>query len=157
LSRWALWLTAAAFVLRIGSIGLTWQRQNTALLEPEIALYAQIPENARVFPLFQWSSDAAENKFERPVYHFISWASVKRDAIVPTNFTIEGQHSVVERPGYWFETPSFDRPDAFAWDKISQNYDVVWFFGTDQTVLGQLETRWPRIAQSGKARLYRVR
>ena len=150
-------LAGAVCIIRLGSIAWAWRQQNSLLLDSQIALFENIPRKARVYPIFEGSSDARENKFERPLYHFISWATVHRDAIVPTNFTIRGQHPVVERAGFWFREVPFDETAAaFEWGEVFQNFDIIWFYGTNSGVLEKLESRCRIIALSGKARLYQV-
>jgi hypothetical protein len=146
-----------ALMLRVGHVAWTWQQQNQRLLEPSVSIFEHIPRNATVYPIWELSRDAGEAKFELPMYHFISWASVTRGAIVPTTFTAEGQQPVVNRPEYRYRGFSFENhtPDG-GWEEVFRNYDVVWFYGTDPVIKTLLEARCLMIFENGKQHLYRV-
>ena len=154
--RLATGIALAVLTFRIGTIAQEWRREARLIME-NIALLDQIPRNARVYPIFEGSRDPAEGKRERPLYHSVSWATVHRDAIVPTTFTVRGQHPVNERDGFWFKeyNPEIS-PDAFDWGPVFKNYDVIWYFGSNPAVTSHLEPECTLLAANDRAKLYRV-
>ena len=161
--RIAFSIAMAALLLRIAFVDWVWVRQDRLIAE-NVSLFEQIPRHARVYPIFTFAPESASyrisaGKFERPLYHAISWATVNRDAIVPTTFTVPGQHSVVDRKGFWFqEYLPADPAASFDAAHVFENYDVIWFFGDNEDVIRNLNEQCDLIGSSGaKSRLYRIR
>jgi hypothetical protein len=149
-------LALAALIMRLGLVAWTWQGQDR-LMAANIEFFDNVPRGARIYPIFEFSSDLREGKFERPLYHIVSWATVRRDAIVPTNFAVKGQHPVVERDGFWFKEfqPGITL-GSFDWEPVFGKFDIIWFFGTDRKVIERIKPRCELIGTTGKASLYRV-
>jgi hypothetical protein len=159
--RAAFLLALTALLLRVGYIGWVWSGEDR-LMAQNVEFFNNIPIGARVYPIVssgpgRLTAGLNQGKFERPLYHAISWATINRDAIVPTNFTIRGQHYVIERDGFWFrEYYPDDSPDKFDWPSVFRNYDVVWYYGSDTAILRHLSANCQLIAENGKSHLFRV-
>ena len=159
--RLALALALAALLFRTAYTGWVWTRQDQLIAE-QVALFDRIPVAARVYPVVALSSEhytagLNQAKLERPMVHVLSWATVRRDVITPSNFTVKGLHYVFEKEGYWSREYDASAPSgSFDWDLVFRNYDFVWYFGPDDAILRQLAPHCEQIAETGKARLLRV-
>jgi hypothetical protein len=158
--RWAFGLALAALIFRIAFISWIWTGQSRLIAE-SVRLFDQIPIGARVDPMVGFDTGYSGSglnraKFELPLVHVISWATVHRAAVVPGNFTVRGQHLVIERPGYALpEADHSKQPGSIDWDSVSRDFDLIWYFGNDAALLRQLE-RCQLIAATGNSRLYRI-
>lgn len=145
-----------ALLTRAGYCGWVWKEQSD-LIAGQVAFLDEIPEGSRVYPVLHFPDNLKANKFVRIVTHVPDLATVERDAIVPTTFTVAGQHSVVERIPLWCQNrvdPAHQK--NIDWDRVAREYDVVWQYGQDPAVRAILDQRFHLIGEYGDARLYRV-
>ena len=149
----------AALVLRIGYIGSVWIQQD-GLIASNVEFFDQIPIGARVYGIVtlgptKLTVGLNQAKLERPLIHALGWATIRRNILTPSVFTVEGQHPVFERTGQWAFSGGAV-PDASGWNQILRNYDFIWYYGTDQDVLRQLHLYGKLVGTNGKGSLYRI-
>lgn len=150
-----------AFVVRIAFCGWVWTRQSE-FIGGHVAFLNAVPAGARVYPMMHFSDDAKANKFDRVLRHVPDLATVQREAIVPTTFAVPGQHSIVERTPRWYRLPAdLAHPEAFDWERVAKEYDVIWQFGADPALRSLLDSRFQLLGQylpgqPEEARLYRI-
>ena len=147
-------LALLALAARICFCGWVWSRQSE-LIAGHAAFLDQIPEGARVYPLAHFPENSAANKFERVLQHVPDLATAQRRAIVATTFAVPGQHSIVERTPRWYQT-NIDpaHPEAFDWERVAKEYDVIWQYGPDAALRAVLDARFRLAGEHGDARLY---
>ncbi len=137
--RWAFYLAAALFIVRIATTATAWHDQSQQL-EQALAGLEDIPRGAVVagavaVPAGRWGIE--------PLEHAPSYATVRRDALVNSHFAIPGVHMLQlrgDREG--FIDPSqrvqlFDDARAdLAGFEPARSADYLWYFGrTEPTSL----------------------
>ncbi|HET7456041.1 MAG TPA: hypothetical protein VFJ74_00190 [Gemmatimonadaceae bacterium] len=116
----------AVLAARVGYLWYEWERFEPAERRA-LALLDQVPEGARIFPIFSPGGGADQQKRERVFRHFVHYATVRHDAFVPSLFALRGQQPLVFRdppPGDMAnESPAVSRESL-------AGYDYVWSCGT---------------------------
>jgi hypothetical protein len=149
-------IAVSALLARVAFCGWVWRSQSD-FVAGHVDFLNTIPVGARVYPILRLPDDPKTNKFERVLIHIPDLATVLRNAIVPTTFAVVGQHSLVERKPLWFRDIDRAQPQAFSWNKLEQEYDVIWQYGQDHSLRTVLDSRYHLAGQHGDARLYRIR
>ncbi len=134
LPRWVLWLAPALFLLRLGVTSLGWQ-EDSQRLERDLAALEFMPEGARVagasaYFTGRWGPDSTE--------HAPSYATVHRDALVNTHFSLPGVHMLsVKGAGPEFADPS-QRVAVLPGEAVdlsshppAAQADYLWYFGAN--------------------------
>lgn len=146
-----------AFLVRVVFCSWIWVRQSE-FMAGHAAFLNRIPEGARVYPLVSLPEDWKARKFERVMIHVPDLATIQRQAIVPTTFTVTGQHTVVDKIPRWYQNNiNPTQPEAFNWALVAKEYDVIWQYGSDTALRTVLQDRFTLLGQYGEARLYQTR
>ena len=94
LERFLLGAAALMFVLRLASVGVSWQASEREY-RPILAALDQLPTGAR---LAVAAPPEAVNVQATPLLHLPALAAADRDAFVPTLFAIPGQQPIALKP-----------------------------------------------------------
>lgn len=137
------------YVVRTGVIALQW-RQFDARASRIVKLFDCIPQQVRVYPAFfseRGGFDAA--KADQTLLFTVCYATVTRNAYVPTVYAIRGQQPLIDK-----RDPDFQR-----WKPASaaamRNYDYVWAYNPPPEFLAQLEKSAILVAHVDESSLWR--
>jgi hypothetical protein len=146
--------------VRVAFIWRTW-----VTLDQRIATHVEglkkLPVGARVYPIFELQGTKQEQKVGRSLNHVVHYATVYRDAFVPTLFSWKGQVALLFRKMPRYIGATEWRPEEWAqladqWMPLLSNYDYVWVHGVDPKVEELLRTRCTKIDESGTFSLWQV-
>jgi hypothetical protein len=107
-----------------------------------------------VYPLVVTSSDRERGKRERAFDHVAHYATIERQAYVPTLFAYEGEQPLRIRNPRPFATPLHE--DRGAWLRVLEHYDYVWTYGVDAETRRLLAERCAPVESSDGFTLWRV-
>ncbi len=121
-------LLVAALCLKLFGLWGSWTEQSREIACSVRAL-ATVEEGARILPITLRSTDPTEDKRQRGLIHSAHYATVLREALVPSLFTYASQQ-IVRLKG-----PSTGRiaalsetadPASVDWTAIQDGYDYLW-------------------------------
>jgi hypothetical protein len=121
-------LLVIALCLKLFGVWGAWAHQSR-----EIACSVRALEHAeagaRIFPLYLRSPDRAEDKRQRGLIHVAHYATLLRQAYVPSLFTYTSQQLVQMRrasPAAATILPEMADPGGLDWSAIRKEYDYIW-------------------------------
>ena len=116
-------------VFRIGMIGIYWHGIDAEISE-QVALFAEFPEEAKVYPIVKIADSADEKKRELPLFHAIGYAVIDRRIYTPTLMSVRGAQSAAlhdaARVTFHADPAPFLPADQVDWDLIFANHDYSW-------------------------------
>ena len=126
-------------------------------MREQLALLAETPAGARLYPIPWFTGDAAQAKREQHILHAPHYTTTDNSVYVPTLLEVRGQQPIALRSPPWYRSVRPGTPASQApWDKILGNYDFVWTYGVSQDFESVPIQRCELIAKQGKGRLYRT-
>ncbi|MBA3973602.1 MAG: hypothetical protein C0504_05195 [Candidatus Solibacter sp.] len=153
----AIALALGVFLARQAEIGFTW-RAGQHLMREQLALLAELPAGAKLYPISWFTGDAAQAKREQHLSHLPHYATIGKQVYVPTLLAVRGQQPIALRNPPWYRSVRPGTAAAAApWQSILGNYGFVWTFGVTADYDALLGARCELIGARGKGRLYRVR
>lgn len=152
----ALTVVAVALLgLRIADVTAGFH-QEVPLMNSLATSVADIPPNARVFPIVEVDED--NDPIQRPFAHYWAYATIRRGAFAPYLFDIPGQmplritSSPYAPEGFW-DLRYANSPD---WPQVREEYDYIWAYN-----VARFDPAIEKIAdpvyRSGVLELYRIR
>lgn len=127
----------------------------------EVEKLNELPSGAVVYPMFVRSENREQGKLERSMEHIVLYATIYRQALVPTLFSQRGQVNLVfrSRPDYVEAT----NQQSEEWLQLSNRwmpylseYDYVWGQGVHGELEQLLRTRCTKVNESDAFSLWRV-
>lgn len=132
---------------RIASIGYSW-RQLDQQTSGAIALLKTLPEGARVYPA---TCAHCENKMQYGLHHEILYATVYRQAFVPSLLALGSQEILLFR-----QPAKVEEAGAAGWTSLLTDYDFVWSYVIPDKAERDLEKTCALISREGDFALWRV-
>jgi hypothetical protein len=131
-------------------IASEWLPQDRELAA-QVAMFEQLPDGARLYPLVAQAGDAA-SKRDRCMWHAAHYATVVRHACSPGLLAYPGQQPIRYR-----QAPPWLHSGAHVeWERIFNNYDYIWCYkAPDYGAF--LEQRCTVIASSANGVIFRVK
>lgn len=146
--------------VRVVLIWRTWVDLDTRIAA-HVERLKELPSGASIYPIFVLPDDRQQAKVERSLLHVVHYATIYRDALVPTLLAVPGQ-----QPLLFHTTPTYIAPSerqAEQWVQLSgewlpllTNYDYVWGHRLDQRLEELLRQRFTKIEEWGAFSLWRA-
>lgn len=121
-------LLVIALCVKLFGVWGAWAHQSREIACSVRAL-ENVEEGSRIFPLYLRSSSRTTDKNERGQIHVAHYATVLRQAYVPSLFTYASQQMVKmrrHRTGPRTIYPDDVDPDSLNWPAIREGYDYIW-------------------------------
>lgn len=145
--RWLLLGWLALSVVRLGVIWDTWRqldKRTTVMIDVINAL----PVGSRIYPALCMD---CETKPERGLHHAILYATVYRDAFVPSLLALESQEVIQ------FRRPAIiQEPGTPGWTSRLSDYDFVWSYAIPANAQQDLERCCKLILRGNGFRIWEV-
>lgn len=159
-ARLLLLLLLSLASIRVVFIWRTWVNLDKRIAA-EVEVLKQLPSGATVYPIFVRSESRQEQKVERSLVHIVLYATIYRQALVPTLFTQEGQVNIAFRYKPNYTQPPHQQPEEWVqrsneWMPYLGAYDYVWSYGVQGELDHLLRKRCMKIHEAGAFSLWRV-
>ncbi len=150
-------LVLVLFIGRIGAMTWYWQKADALGVEQR-GLLRKLPEGSRLFSLVFRPAHRSDRKIVQPLAHLSGYATIDRQVIAGSTFTVKGQQPLQRRIPLWFHdvNPGVSL-QYFNWVAILANYDHIWAYSLPTDFADYLRQHCDLIAQSGKGELYGIR
>jgi hypothetical protein len=154
-ANWIAVLAVALTVLRVFNVATGFQQETQRNVAMNRGI-AQIPRNAKVFPLVDTCKD--DDPLDYYYVHYWAYAVIRRGAISPYLFDIPGQTPmrIAWEPymsdGYWGHCYDVE-PD---WNQVVADYDYIWSYGDQRYQRGINEVA-DKVFDDSPLLVYRVR
>jgi hypothetical protein len=131
-------------------------RREAPLMNGLSASVADIPRNARVFPVVEVAED--NDPIQRPFAHYWAYATIRRGAFTPYLFDIPGQMPlrITSAPyapdGFW----DLKYPDSPDWPQVRKGYDYIWAYNVARFAPA-IDQIADTVYRNGDLVLYRIR
>jgi hypothetical protein len=169
----------ALVVFRIGMIGYYWHAIDAELSE-QISLFAEFPEEAKVYSIVKVAESPDDKKRELPSFHAICYAVVDRRIYTPTLLAFRGHNPlrykipvrvtshvgdavagfVTSIPRYRIKSHADPDPflsaDEVDWNAICANHDYLYCLRVPDDYRRELEKRCTLVGEKGAASVWRV-
>jgi hypothetical protein len=140
-------------LLRVGLVAAHWQRQEEAATR-QVAALSSVQPGARILPWFVPARDPQVARRERGMTQLVHYATIHRDAFVPSLFALPGQQPLVFRNPREYR-PGTNRTQQLPADLLA-SYDYVWSHGVRGTALSTLERTCAPIVRDGPYMFCRI-
>ncbi len=138
--------------VRVVFIWGTWVK-----LDKRIAVHVehlkQLPSGTTIYPIFVLPEDRQEAKVARSLDHVVHYATIYRQAIVPTLLAVQGLQPLLFRAWPGYAAPYQRQAEEWVqlsdqWMPLLANYDYVWGHGLDGRLEELLRKRFIKIGES---------
>jgi hypothetical protein len=148
LARWALVCFLGLTLARLGVITWEWTRAS-GQIAAQVALLDRVPVGARIYPAVMEPDVSDYSKRDRCCFHAVHYATIRRQAFVPTLFAYPFQQPIrLKSP----PTGAGGRPLT---DRV-RGYDYAFCFDVPPSETALLAQYCTRIGEAGGATLYRL-
>ena len=146
--------------VRVVFIWRTWVK-----LDKRIAVHVehlkQLPSGTTIYPLFVLPNDRQDAKVARSLDHVVHYATIYREAVVPTLLAVQGLQPLLFRAWPGYAAPSQRHAEEWVqfsdqWMPLLANYDYVWAHCLDERMEELLRQRFTKIGESDAFTLWRV-
>ncbi len=146
---------------RIGMIGYYWHRIDAELRE-QVALFADIPVQAKVYPMVKIADAPDEKKRELPLFHAICYAVVDRQVYTPTLVAFAGHNPLrykesPPRVKLHLDPAPFLSADQVDWELILATHEYLWCWHVPADYRRILDQRCTLVAEKEGGSIWRVR
>lgn len=131
-------------------------RSEVPLMNSLAASVADIPLNAKVFPVVEVAED--NDPIQRPFTHYWAYATIRRGAFAPYLFDIPGQmplritSSLYAPDGFW----DLRYPGSPDWMQVREGYDYIWAYNVARFAPA-IDKIADTVYRNGDLVLYRIR
>lgn len=145
-------------VFRLGTIGYYWHGID-AELRGQVALFAAIPEGAKVYPMVKIADGPDEKKQELPMFHAVGYAVIDRRVYVPTLIAFAGHNPLrYKEPrvtGHADPEP-FPPAEKVDWELIFARHDYLYCWHVPDTYRREIEKRCVPVVEKDGGSIWRV-
>ena len=147
--------------VRVVFIWRTWVMLDERIA-PNVESLKKLPLGARIYPIFVLPEDTQTQKTERSFEHVVEYATIYRQAFVPTLFHYAGATPLSFRSNPQYLAPAQPRTEQWVqvsddWIPLLANYDYVWGHRVDGKLEQLLRNRCTKIDESGTFSLWQVK
>ena len=155
-----LWMFVLLASVRVVFIWRTWITLDERIA-PHVESLKKLPLGARVYPIFVLPEDKQTQKTERSFEHVVLYATIYRQAFVPTLFHYPGAMPLLFRSSPQYVAPNEQQTEQWVqlsdeWIPLLANYDYVSGHRVDGKLEKLLRNRCTKIDESGTFSLWRV-
>lgn len=145
-------------LFRYGMIVSFWRSFDADLCE-QVALFAEFPREARVYPIVKISEQPEEQKLGLASFHVIDYAVLERQVYVPNLVAFAGQQPIqykTPRLTYHGNAERYPARAEVDWPKIFASYDYLWCYHVPENDLKYLRQHATVVAAQGGGVILRV-
>ncbi len=147
-------------VFRIGMIGYYWHAIDAEISE-QVSLFAEFPEEAKVYPIVKVADAPDEKKRELPMFHAVCYAVVDRRIYTPTLIAFRGHNPLryktpPPRITLHADPDPFLPADKVDWDAICANHEYLYCWRVPDDYRKEVEKRCTLVAEKGPGSVWRV-
>ena len=156
-ARLGLVLLIAGPALHVAGVANHWVRMGGEI-SGQVNLLRSVEAGARIYPVSWLPEGREQNKRYRHWIHLPHYATVYRNAFLPSNNILPGMHIVQRNSAgpYYRTIERGTTEDRVAWDRILGEYHYLFGCGLNGAYHSRLTAKGELVGQAGDCALYRT-